>query len=52
MNPRNLWGVMKKETTENLDDLVARRLMLCEGDRYHSLATRPCLELEVSEDWE
>jgi len=34
-----------------LDDLVARRLMLCEKDRYLSLAVRPCLDLEASEDW-
>jgi ribosomal peptide maturation radical SAM protein 1 len=35
----------------SLDQLVARRLMLREKDRYLSLAIRPRLDLEASEDW-
>lgn len=34
-----------------LDDFVTRRLMIREKDRYLSLAVRPRLDLEASEDW-
>ena len=36
---------------KGLDDLVARRLMLRENDRYLSLALVPGLDLDVSEEW-
>jgi ribosomal peptide maturation radical SAM protein 1 len=35
----------------HLDELVARRFMLREGDQYLSLAMKPGLKMDVSEEW-
>ncbi|MBI4773077.1 MAG: RiPP maturation radical SAM protein 1 [Deltaproteobacteria bacterium] len=36
---------------DSLDDLVERRLMLRENDRYLSLAVAPGQDLDISEEW-